>query len=114
MNPFRRLIDRLDRRRTEIDPAGDRRKPTMEEAKARVDAALDDLERTIIRKRTDMPANDLQTQVKFETFAAICEFRYQNGHAHSICKHQDHEGFGTGVSVCAEVCCPILFPPKKK
>ena len=47
MNPFRGF---LDRRKAQQTPAEDRRKPhqtTMQEAKDRVDAALEDLERTI-------------------------------------------------------------------
>ena len=94
MNPIRRFLDHLDRRKSEIDPSGDRRKPTMEEAKARVDAALEDLERTIIGKKA-LPANDVQRHVQFDTFAEICEFRYKNGSLNAHCKHKDHEAAQT-------------------
>lgn len=108
MNPIRRFLDHLDRRKSEIDPSGDRRKPTMEEAKARVDAALEDLERTIIGKKAlPLSANDIQRHVQFDTFADICEFRYKNGGAIAICKHKEHEAHGTNIATCNEQQCPF-------
>lgn len=80
----------------------------MKGAAERVNCALEELERTVSLKR-ELPSNDPQSVVKFETFAVICEYRYQNGHAHSICKHKLHEAFGTGVATCSEQVCPFCL-----
>ena len=103
MNLLRRL---WSRRRTSVSVEGDRRRPTLQEAKELVDHALDDLERTIIGKKA-ISANDVQRHVQFDTFAEICEFRYTNGSMNAHCKHKDHEAAGTGVAICAEVVCPF-------
>ena len=104
MNLLRRFFDR---RKGDHVPVEERRKsrPTLQEAKDRVDHALDDLERTIIGKKYS--ANDVQRHVQFETFAEICEFRYKNGGAHAICKHKEHEAHGTHIATCNEQQCPF-------
>jgi len=101
-NLLRRL---LDRRRASFGTDTERRRPSMKDADERLADSIQRMESTIIRRRLPHSANDVQRVVLFDTFAEVCEFRYQNGN--TVCKHPEHEAHGTGISLCNEQQCPF-------
>lgn len=77
----------------------------MHDADCMLADSIERLEKTVIRRRLPTSANDVQRVVEFSTFAAICEYRYSNGHV--ICKHPQHEAHGQGIAICNEQQCPF-------
>lgn len=98
---FRRF---LDRRRNVAKVDSERRRPSMQDADAMLAKSIEDMEKTSIRRRLPISANDVQRVVQFDTFAAICEYRYSNSHV--VCKHPQHEAHGLGIATCNEQQCP--------
>lgn len=102
MNLMRKF---LDRRRRGGPIESERRRPTMQDADAMLKESIARLEQTCIKRILPTSANDVQRVVQFSTLAAICEYRYTNGN--DICKHPQHEAFGTGIATCNEQQCPF-------
>lgn len=103
----------LDRRRDGQRVEHDRRRMSSAGADAMLAEAIADMERTQIRRKAfkipmqEAPANDSQRQVKFDTFAAICEYRVGTPN-YVVCKHPEHEAKGTGIPTCNDRQCPFL------
>lgn len=107
-----RLI--ADRRKEKRPVSTDRRRGGhIGKSKAiqeRLETALDDFERTVSIKRDDFfrfSANDIQQEVQFDTFRAICRFRV-NGGQYKLCRNSSHEAANTGIAICDEQLCPFM------
>jgi hypothetical protein len=109
---FQRIIGLWkERRHHNIPVAVERRsQPTRREAKARVADALEDLERTVTNYRPDnkeFSANDVQQEVQFTTFRAICRFKLKQGD-YNLCRNPAHEAANSGIAKCEEQVCPFM------
>ena len=94
-----------------------------EEATKKLEQAVADLNETLsmphdefrelLRKEAGEPL--ISEVIQFDTFAAICEFRYSpRDSLMRLCKHKDHDAHSTGVAACREALCPLMLKAMKK
>ena len=114
-----RLMNRVKvtDRRTQANGVKDDRRTSathrLNAASDRVDAAIDDLCKTVSMSRSDFNAmierDRIQDVIEFASFASKCEYRYINGDGHThLCRNPDHEKICTGHELCAQIICPRL------
>lgn len=111
----------LDRRKARLEAEHDRRKAKAglrgwKESGDKLDHAVDNLMETISMSADDFRAMlrreagpEIHEVVRFDTFAAICEYRYQpKDSVMTVCKHTEHEAASTGIAPCAAGKCPRM------
>ena len=95
----------------------------LREAVARASAEAEDLTRTVsmnrdefcamLRREAGEPA--VKEVVIFDTYAAICEFRYSpKDSLMRLCRHPKHDAHATGIAACRDSLCPRLREAAKK
>lgn len=96
---------------------------TAKAASARMDAAAEDLEKTIRMNGKDFRAmvsldkerlaavNRAVKTAHFIPFSEICEYR---GKVVSVCRNPQHPAKGTGIAMCSEGACPFMIEERKE
>ena len=103
----------FDRRRRNDPVSFDRRRrrSKRKEVEQRCADALDDFAQTTSMSRDDdlckRVANDVQQEVQFDTFRAICRFQIRQGE-YILCRNPSHEAANTGIAKCDEQLCPFM------
>jgi hypothetical protein len=104
-------IFRDRRHRNDPHPVERRSRPTNKQARKRLSEALEDFERTVTNYRPpdhkEFSANDMQQEVQFDTFRAICRFKMEQGQF-NLCRNPAHEAANTGIAKCEEYHCPFM------
>ena len=119
MGSVRRWFSWLsDRRKIDVPADPERRRTKKltrsQEADRRLDEAIERMNRTVRMTRKDFlySANDMQQEVVFSTFSAVCRYALNAGE-HNLCRHPLHEAANTGIAPCAEQACPIILTATK-
>lgn len=124
MNLLRKLL--ADRRKEEKEVRDDRRGKgpikRWKDSGDRLDRVVDDLYKTVkvgredfcrqMQEEGDCPVlvdNHIARELKFDTFAEICEFRYSPENSlMRLCKNPKHEAHASGIAPCQQGLCPKL------